>query len=258
MFIYEGMLAALTGQTDEADHGIDSVEAPLLPGLAAKQPIESLDLAEAAHHRSDFAPAQTMMATEDIEFGYCTEFLVNLVPGKVKGLTFDEGRFRRELSKHGDSLLVVADDDLVKIHIHAEYPGEVMTLAQQYGDLSRIKIENMRDQHTHILEEARHAFGNSADADSYAVAVVHSAGPERKRYGMITVSVGEGISEIFTSLGVDYVLSGGQTMNPSTEDIVNAAREISAQTIFLFCRTTPILLWRRSRPKSWWRTKKSS
>ncbi|MDT2243135.1 hypothetical protein P7H17_05445 [Paenibacillus larvae] len=164
--------------------------------------------------------------------------MLRVVPNKVEGKKFEENRFREELGAWGDSLLVVADDELVKVHIHAEHPGSVMNLAQEYGDLSRIKIENMRDQHTHILME------EAAELLDQEGQVIHMPQVSKmlKPYGFVAVAIGEGIKEIFTSVGVDVVLSGGQTMNPSTEDIVKAVRQIEAETVFILPNNSNIVL----------------
>jgi DAK2 domain fusion protein YloV len=140
---------------------------------------------------------------------------------------FQEAQFRNDLSQFGDSLLVVADVDLVKVHIHAEYPGQVMDYAMKYGELTKIKIENMREQHSHILM--------SEESLSQAIIV-------EKTYGFIAVGIGDGINAIFNSLGVDIVLKGGQTMNPSTEDIVQAAKNIAAKTVFILPNNSNIIL----------------
>lgn len=198
--VYEGFVTALNGgllQVEEdyatMDTRLDTVS--VVPGL---------NLAKEVHAH---LPAQAHLATEDIEFGYCTEFMLTIEPGKVAGLVFDDGRFREQLSKLGDSLLVVADDELVKVHIHAEYPGEVMNQAMNYGALSRIKIENMRDQHSHILEEM------TTEGYEAPVPTAVTAAAPGKPYGFVAVALGEGITEILSSVGVDVVLSGGQTMN---------------------------------------------
>jgi DAK2 domain fusion protein YloV len=196
-----------------------------------------LNAVRETHPAHEHRRAQSKLATEEIEHGYCTEFMLRVTPGKTKGLTFEEARFRQQLGQHGDSLLVVSDDELVKVHIHAEYPGEVMNLAMKYGDLTRIKIENMREQHTHILQE---------EADEIAYEAGHALSGQvakaRKPYGFVAVAMGEGITEIFTSVGVDAVLSGGQTMNPSTEDIVNAVRGIAADTVYILPNNSNIIL----------------
>jgi DAK2 domain fusion protein YloV len=230
--IYEGFVAALNGGLDSDQVGY----ADFVPGSS----VPAMDLSLQAHSK-EHRPAQAHLATEDIEYGYCTEFMITVVPGKVKGLTFEEALFREQLSKLGDSLLVVADDELVKIHIHAEYPGEVMNLAMKYGDLSRIKIENMRDQHTHILEEA----GNSYEEFAEPEIDLHKksmATKVNKPYGFVSVAIGSGITDILTSVGVDVVLSGGQTMNPSTEDIVNAVNRIDADTVYILPNNSNIIL----------------
>lgn len=246
MCIYEGFLEVLTGRT--AVTAPEAAPAHLPPAAAA---------APAPAPQS----AQSKLRTEDIEYGYCTEFIVNLVPGKVQGHVFEESKFRNELEKHGDSLLVVADDDLVKVHIHAEYPGNVMNVAMNYGDLSKIKIENMRDQHTHILAADEYAYiAPVSDIEALKPIPVHAgihggeglsaaAAPgagltpaEASPYGFITVAMGEGIKEIFTSLGVGAVISGGQTMNPSTEDIVNAVMGLDAETVYILPNNSNIIL----------------
>lgn len=227
--VYEGFVTALNGghlQVEEdyatMDTRLDTVS--VVPGL---------NLAKEVHAH---LPAQAYLATEDIEFGYCTEFMLTIEPGKVTGLVFDEGRFREQLSKLGDSLLVVADEELVKVHIHAEYPGEVMNQAMNFGALSRIKIENMRDQHSHILEEM------TTEGYEAPVPTAGTAAAPGKPYGFVAVALGEGITEILSSVGVDVVLSGGQTMNPSTEDIVNAVNSIHAQTIYVLPNNSNIIL----------------
>jgi DAK2 domain fusion protein YloV len=226
--VYEGFVAALSGGLVQVNDDYATMDTTL-GGVSL---VPGMNLAKEVHAH---LPAQAHLATEDIEFGYCTEFMLTIAPGKVKGLVFDEGTFRDQLSKLGDSLLVVADDELVKVHIHAEYPGEVMNQAMNYGALSRIKIENMRDQHSHILEDMTE--GYEAPVSTAATAVTPS-----KPYGFVAVALGDGITDIFSSVGVDVVLSGGQTMNPSTEDIVNAVNSIDADTIYVLPNNSNIIL----------------
>ena len=133
---------------------------------------------------------------------------------KVKK-SFDETAFRNDLSEYGDSLLVISDDEIAKIHIHSETPGEVLTYGQQYGDLIKIKIENMRQQHTEIVGE-----GYSTEAATKKTEV--------HPYAIVTVAMGTGVSELLKSLGASAVIEGGQTMNPSTEDIVKAVQAVGA------------------------------
>jgi len=243
--VYEGFLSALTG--GQSAEFVPTAEGAI-PEALGSFPVAGLAGAGGMHGHEP-KRVQAMMSTEDIEFGYCTEFLLNIVPGKTRGLAFDERTFRDQLGKHGDSLLVVADDDIVKVHIHAEYPGEVMTLAQKYGDLSRIKIENMRDQHTHILMEeameAEYSHANaSVNASQEPARAADQAVPSEdwKPYGFVAVAMGEGITEIFSSVGVDVVLSGGQTMNPSTQDFVTAIDSIEAHTIYILPNNSNIIM----------------
>ncbi|WP_102346979.1 DAK2 domain-containing protein [Bacillus sp. Marseille-P3661] len=209
--IYEGFLAVLKGEE--------------LPEVSTTQPSMN-ELVNAEHHKS----VQSHINTEDIEFGYCTEFMVKFEEEKLKQQPFSEETFRNELSKHGDSLLVVSDDDIVKVHIHAEYPGHVMNYAQNYGQLINLKIENMRQQHTTILE---------ADQQSKQT----TKAPEKKKdYGIVAVAMGNGIADLFRSLGADEVIEGGQTMNPSTEDIVQAIQKVNAEKIIILPNNKNIIM----------------
>lgn len=211
--IYEGFLAVLKGEE--------------LPGILEFQS-SMTELVNAEHHKS----VQSHMNTEDIEFGYCTEFMVKFEDEKIKQNPFSEETFRNDLSAHGDSLLVVSDEDVVKVHIHAEFPGEVMTYAQKYGSLIKIKVENMREQHSTILE---------ADHTSSQVSTVQT--PQKKsEYGIVAVAMGSGISELFKSLGAQAVIEGGQTMNPSTEDIVQAIKDVHAEKVIILPNNKNIIM----------------
>ncbi|PTX61235.1 hypothetical protein C8P63_10729 [Melghirimyces profundicolus] len=217
--IYEGFLAALTGE--------DIPESAESSGKSSPD----LDLlGEIAHERN----AQAHFETGDIEHGYCTEFIVRLDPDKLDKNPFSEESFREDMGQYGDSLLVVSDEDLVKVHIHAEHPGDTLTYAQRYGDLTRIKIDNMREQHTSIVEREKRT---SPEAPA---AVEKPA--ETQPYGIVAVAVGDGVSEIFKSLGVDVVIQGGQTMNPSTEELVKAVKQIPAEHVFVLPNNKNIIL----------------
>ncbi|MCY8199365.1 DAK2 domain-containing protein [Bacillus subtilis] len=204
--VYEGFLASLKGETVP--------QKAVLPSLD--------DMVNAEHHKS----AQSMMNTEDIEFGFCTEVMVRLDQTKRE---FDEGTFRQDLSQFGDSLLVIADESLAKVHIHAEEPGNVLNYAQHYGELIKIKIENMREQHTSIISQ------ESKPADN-------ETPPAKQPYGIVTVAMGEGISDLFKSIGASVVIEGGQTMNPSTEDIVDAVKSVNAETVFILPNNSNIIM----------------
>ncbi|MEC1256728.1 DAK2 domain-containing protein [Bacillus subtilis] len=204
--VYEGFLASLKGETVP--------QKAVLPSLD--------DMVSAEHHKS----AQSMMNTEDIEFGFCTEVMVRLDQTKRE---FDEGTFRQDLSQFGDSLLVIADESLAKVHIHAEEPGNVLNYAQHYGELIKIKIENMREQHTSIISQ------ESKPADN-------ETPPAKQPYGIVTVAMGEGIADLFKSIGASVVIEGGQTMNPSTEDIVDAVKSVNADTVFILPNNSNIIM----------------
>jgi DAK2 domain fusion protein YloV len=236
VYVYEGFYAVLTGE-HSSPYGDVATSTPKTDySIIPPESMEEARLAAAAN-----VPVQAHIDTASIEYGYCTEFIVQLTPGgKVPGLVFEEFTFREKLEGMGDSLLVVADDDLVKIHIHAEHPGEVMTYAQQYGDLTRIKIENMREQHSHILSQEYSEGEEYADADASTSGVLLEE--QRKPFGMIAVAAGEGLSDIFTSLGVDFVLSGGQTMNPSTEDILNAIEKVPSDRVYILPNNSNIIM----------------
>lgn len=195
IIIYEGFYGALTGKMAEAPDYMASMG----------------ELINAEHHRH----VQDFMSTEDIHFGYCTEIIVKINENKPGQKPFDEEQFRQDLSKLGDSLLVAADDEVVKVHVHVEHPGEVLNYGQQYGSLLKMKVENMREQHTEIVGDDK------------------APTKEKAAYGIVTVSAGEGLKKLFESMGVSVVLSGGQTMNPSTEDIVKAIESANAEQVFV-------------------------
>lgn len=168
-------------------------------------------------------------AEMDIKFGYCTEFIIVL---DKKLHQQDEMVFKEYLSSIGDSIVCVADDDIVKIHVHTNDPGLAIQKALTLGSLSRIKIDNMREEHQEKL------FKQSEKEAAEAKAV--TAPP--KETGFISVSIGEGVGEIFRGLGVDYLIEGGQTMNPSTEDMLNAITAVNAKTIFILPNNKNIIL----------------
>ena len=168
-------------------------------------------------------------AEADIKFGYCTEFIILL----EKSLPQDEiDRFREFLDSIGDSIVLVADDEIVKVHVHTNHPGQAFERALTYGQLSRMKIDNMREEHQEKLIK---------DAEKLAKEQAENKEPP-KDHGFISVSVGEGLSQIFRELGVDYLIEGGQTMNPSTEDMLNAIEKVNAKTIYIFPNNKNIIL----------------
>ena len=194
--VYQGFVAALKGEKIE---GLEAVETNLV------------DMQFEDNHDMDF------MNPEDIVYGFCTEFTVRLDKEKKE---FNEDKFREDMSKFGDSLLVISDSEYVKIHVHTETPGDVFNYGQQYGELIKVKSDNMREQHREVLrkQEAKQV----------------TAPKELKEQAMISISMGAGLSKVLTSMGVDYIVEGGQTMNPSTEDIMKAIKEVNAKNIFIF------------------------
>ena len=175
------------------------------------------------------------MDEADIKFGYCTEFIINLdKPMDDK----EEKLFKDFLESIGDSIVLVADDEIVKVHVHTNQPGEAFTRALTYGSLSRMKIDNMREEHhERLIKNAEKMAEKQKQEEAEA-----KKNEPKKKYGFIAVSVGEGLDEIFKGLNVDYIISGGQTMNPSTEDILNAVNEVNAENIFVLPNNKNIIL----------------
>ncbi len=172
------------------------------------------------------------ISTDDIKFGYCTEFIIML---EKEYTMHTEDEFKAYLESIGDSIVVVSDDDVVKVHVHTNDPGLAIQKALTYGSLTRMKIDNMREEHNERLHlEAEKAAKQEEPKKPEA--------KPRKKAGFIAVSMGDGLDEIFTGLGVDYIIKGGQTMNPSTEDMLNAISEVNADNIFILPNNGNIIL----------------
>ncbi|WGV33662.1 DAK2 domain-containing protein [Paenibacillus polymyxa] len=192
--------------------------------------------------------AQAKLETDNIEFLYDMEFFINRQLGEAQGTDFDEEAFRKALSVDGDSIIVISDDDVIKVHVHSKAPGEVLNLALRYGEITQIRILNMREQHRDLLSAGMDVAPEPEWFAEIPTELAREEEPseppahELASFGFIAVASGEGIADIFRSLGVDVVLSGGQTMNPSTEDFVNAARSIAAQHIFILPNNSNIIL----------------
>ncbi|MFS0574265.1 DAK2 domain-containing protein [Sporosarcina sp. 179-K 3D1 HS] len=208
VYVYEGFLACLKGEALPAKTSIQSME----------------DLVNAEHHRS----VQGFMNTEDIVYGYCTEFMVKFEDAKLQDNPFDETVFRQALSEYGDSLLVISDEEVAKVHIHTEEPGDALNYGQNFGSLIKIKIENMREQHSEIVGE-----NHSASLPAKV---------EQHPYAVVTVAMGSGISELLKSVGASAVIEGGQTMNPSTEDIVKAIKDVGAERVLILPNNKNIIM----------------
>lgn len=171
----------------------------------------------------------------EITFGYCTEFIVVL---EKEYNEETEAEFKEYLSSIGDSLVVVSDDDIVKVHVHTNHPGLAFEKGLTYGSLTRMKIDNMREEHQEKLARE----GKKPEAQTSKPAAETKPAEPAKEYGFISVTIGEGINEIFEGLGVDYLIEGGQTMNPSTEDMLNAIDQVNAKTVFILPNNKNIIL----------------
>ncbi|MGT1194963.1 fatty acid kinase catalytic subunit FakA [Staphylococcus aureus] len=200
--VYEGFLKALKGEKVEAK-------------------VAKIDKDEFVHDEHDF---HGVINTEDIIYGYCTEMMVRF--GKNKK-AFDEQEFRQDMSQFGDSLLVINDEEIVKVHVHTEYPGKVFNYGQQYGELIKLKVENMREQHREVIRKEQHTAKPKMETVETAI---------------ITISMGKGISEIFKSMGATHIISGGQTMNPSTEDIVKVIEQSKCKRAIILPNNKNILM----------------
>ncbi len=243
VYIYEGFLQVLRGgvisegnTTSAPGQAVaDSAPSPafVAPDLTAIQVPTS---------------AQSQLSTEDIEFLYDMEFFINRQLGEGTSAEFDEDQFRKALAVNGDSIIVIADDETIKVHVHSKAPGEVLNLALHYGEITQIHILNMREQHRDLLTTGMdiapmpELFADIPAEQRTPEAPAVPPADEIAPYGFIAVSSGDGISEIFKSLGVDVILSGGQTMNPSTEDFVNAVASITAQQIYILPNNSNIVL----------------
>ena len=177
--------------------------------------------------------------TADIKFGYCTEFIILT----EREFTEEEERdFKAYLSSIGDSIVCVADEDVVKVHVHTNDPGLAIQRALTYGQLSRMKIDNMREEHQEKLIRDAEKMAAKQAAEEAEKEKAQKAQEPRKAMGFITVSIGEGLNEIFRELGADYIIEGGQTMNPSTEDMLNAIDQVNADTVFILPNNKNIVL----------------
>ena len=176
--------------------------------------------------------------TADIKFGYCTEFIILT---EKEFTEEDEHEFKKFLSSIGDSIVCVADDDVVKIHVHTNDPGLAIQKALTYGQLSKMKIDNMREEHQEKLIRDAEKLAEEQAKEEAAYEEKKTAEP-RKAMGFITVSIGAGMNEIFKELGADYIIEGGQTMNPSTEDMLNAIRRVPARNIFILPNNSNIIM----------------
>lgn len=204
--ILEGMLSFVKGKFVERKEGLSEDTAK------PQSPIADMD--------------------KDDEFGYCTEFIMRLGPDGEKE-KFDEQSFKETLVERGNSIVVVTDQDILKVHIHTLRPGDILSFAQNYGEFVTIKVENMTEQHSKLQTPPN--LKKAEEKVEEKVEIVNE-------YGLVAISAGAGIDEIFTNLGVNQIVSGGQTMNPSTEDIVNACRKCQAKVVYIFPNNSNITM----------------
>lgn len=218
------------GVVDSGGQGLMQVLKGCLDGLMGKE----IDLSiEGAAEPLPTVQGGAVQGEIDIHFGYCTEFIINLE--KTYGQK-TEKEFKGYLESIGDSIVVVSDEDIVKVHVHTNDPGLAIQKALTYGSLSRIKIDNMREEHQErLIKDAQKLAMEQKKADE------EQKGP-KKPYGFIAVSIGEGMSGIFEGIGADYLIEGGQTMNPSTEDMLNAIDQVNAKTVYILPNNKNIIL----------------
>jgi len=208
--VSRGAASAAIKKAESTNDAVEVMRAALDGAKAALM----TEMINAEHHKS----VAGHVATEDITFGYCTEIMIGLKQGPTYVKDFDYEEFQNYLSNLGDSLLVVNDDEIVKVHVHTEDPGLVMQEGLKYGALVKVKVDNMRNQH---------------DAQVQKEEAIQATPSAPKDFALIAVVAGDGLADIFKSQGVDYVISGGQTMNPSTEDIVKAIEQVNAKNVII-------------------------
>ena len=228
------------GVVDSGGQGLMQVVKGAFDGLTGR--MTDVSLGGAPAQKGPEAPksrtaALTDIDTADIKFGYCTEFIINL---DKEYSDQDEIQLKSYLESIGDSLVVVSDDEIVKVHVHTDHPGLAFEKALTYGSLSRMKVDNMREEHQEriIKDSERLAREQAARKDEDA----GQPSKERRTYGFIAVSSGDGLSEIFKGIGADYLIEGGQTMNPSTEDMLNAFNKVNADNIFILPNNKNIIM----------------
>lgn len=251
------------GVVDSGGQGLMEVMKGGLDGLLGRGiPFDAEVSAGKPQQFQGAAAGRSDLETSDIRYGYCTEFIINV---EKKYDMDEEMKFKSFLESIGDSIVVVSDDDVVKVHVHTDHPGQAIEKALTYGSLSRLKIDNMREEHHERLiqnapgsgkegkaaqEGAKEERGKTQGANTEGTkaeepseAMSAGADPkERKPYGFIAVSIGDGLADIFKGIGADYLIEGGQTMNPSTEDLLNAIEQVNADVIYILPNNKNIIL----------------
>ena len=236
------------GVVDSGGQGLMQVVKGAVDGLLGKTVDFSLDTVPdsgnrpAAGEKAARGAARTDIDTADIKFGYCTEFIINLEKVYTDK---DETELKSYLESIGDSLVVVSDDEIVKVHVHTNHPGLAFEKALAFGSLSRMKIDNMREeQQERVIQDSERLAREQAarEQEDKDKATGEEAPSERREYGFIAVSSGEGLSDIFRGIGADCLIEGGQTMNPSTEDMLKAIDRVNAENIFILPNNKNIIM----------------
>lgn len=219
------------GVVDSGGQGLLEVFRGAVDGFLGKE----VDYSQFEKSASPSVTKISPQAEADIKFGYCTEFIIMLDKELPEE---EEHSFKEFLISIGDSIVLVADDEIVKVHVHTNHPGQAIERALTYGSLSRMKIDNMREEHQEkLIKDAEKLAAQQAEEEE-----AKAAEQPPKEVGFISVSAGGGLTSIFKDLGVDYLIEGGQTMNPSTEDMLNAIAKVNAKTIYIFPNNKNIIL----------------
>lgn len=220
------------GVVDSGGQGLMQILRGALDGFLGKE-IQVDDIIKVQPKKTEDAAVmdRSQIETANIKFGYCTEFIIMTEQPFTE---YDEMAFKSFLESIGDSIVCVADEDVVKVHVHTNHPGQAIERALTYGALSKMKIDNMREEHQErLIKDAEKIAQQQKEQE---------AKKTRKPVGFIAVSVGDGLAEIFKGLGVDYLIEGGQTMNPSTEDVLNAVDHVNADVVYIFPNNKNIIL----------------
>ncbi len=221
------------GVVDSGGQGLLEVFRGAIDGYQGKV-IDYREFSLATEKSAPMVRSEAHISTEDIRFGYCTEFIV-LLREPLPDAEVQE--FKRFLMSIGDSIVLVADEDIVKVHVHTNHPGQAFEKGLTYGELSRMKVDNMREEHREkVIQDSERLAREQAEADKEKEDI------PLKETGFISVSVGDGLGDIFRDLGVDYLIEGGQTMNPSTENMLYAISQVHARTVFIFPNNKNIIL----------------
>lgn len=228
------------GVVDSGGQGLMTVVKGALASLKGEEVV--LDLGDQGAAKAE-APTERKsrgeISTADIKFGYCTEFMVN---GDHEFTDEEVDSLRAWLGGVGDSIVCFSDENIIKVHVHTNHPGEAFEKGLTMGYLSKMKVDNMRLEHHEVLIEDASRIAEEKKEEAAPAAAPEKPAEPAKEYGFISVSAGDGLTEIFRGIGVDYVIEGGQTMNPSTEDILNACDQVNAETIFVLPNNKNIIL----------------